>query len=146
MNQSLLDDRELSSRRSEIIDIRTINKLIDDREALKRLRRYRNIYRQNLEDNAGGHRCRGFRRSKSLSNASSARADKFHYKKEKKQLKAVKVEEQKLDEISVVSGDEIICRVCYQEDFDVENPLVEVCKCKGGIQFIHYQCLKMWVK
>lgn len=37
------------------------------------------------------------------------------------------------------------CRVCYSEDFTVEDPLVSLCKCSGSLRFLHISCLKSWV-
>jgi hypothetical protein len=39
---------------------------------------------------------------------------------------------------------EEICRVCFEGSSTSENPLVSLCKCKGSVKFIHYECLKDW--
>jgi E3 ubiquitin-protein ligase DOA10 len=38
--------------------------------------------------------------------------------------------------------DKPMCKFCWSEDTTYENPLLSTCKCKGGVQFIHYSCLK----
>ena len=43
-------------------------------------------------------------------------------------------------------GDEIFCRFCWDGMNTIENPLLSVCKCSGGVGFVHYTCLKYWLK
>ena len=31
-------------------------------------------------------------------------------------------------------------------EYDEENPLVDLCKCTGGIKYTHYICLKYWMQ
>jgi hypothetical protein len=38
-----------------------------------------------------------------------------------------------------------ICRICYMEEDDPENPLVQPCICSGSMKFIHLKCLKHWI-
>jgi hypothetical protein len=39
-----------------------------------------------------------------------------------------------------------ICKICYLDSNDKDNPLVNICKiCKGGIKYTHYKCLKKWI-
>ena len=38
-----------------------------------------------------------------------------------------------------------ICRICYGDDDNSDNPLINPCTCKGSMKFIHYQCLKNWL-
>ena len=38
-----------------------------------------------------------------------------------------------------------ICRICYGEDTNEENPLICPCICKGSMKYIHYLCLKNWL-
>jgi hypothetical protein len=42
--------------------------------------------------------------------------------------------------------DEVTCKYCLSGGSDTENPLVELCKCTGGIKYSHYICLKMWMQ
>lgn len=37
------------------------------------------------------------------------------------------------------------CRYCYINLNDEKNPLVSLCKCKGGSTFIHFLCVKQWM-
>ena len=39
-----------------------------------------------------------------------------------------------------------ICRICYGEESNDENPLISPCKCNGSMKYIHYKCLKKWQK
>jgi len=41
-----------------------------------------------------------------------------------------------------------ICRFCYlpeQNQDDIKNPLISICKCSGSMKFIHLECLKEWL-
>ena len=38
------------------------------------------------------------------------------------------------------------CRICYSEEDLNENPLISPCKCSGSMKYIHYNCLKNWLK
>ena len=38
------------------------------------------------------------------------------------------------------------CRICFVDEDEADNPLVTVCKCSGSMKYIHYNCLKMWLK
>lgn len=35
-----------------------------------------------------------------------------------------------------------MCRVCYRQDSDIDNPLISPCLCTGTIKYIHYKCLQ----
>lgn len=39
-----------------------------------------------------------------------------------------------------------ICRFCLCEDNEEENPLIAPCKCAGTMKYIHFDCLKNWLK
>ena len=38
------------------------------------------------------------------------------------------------------------CRFCWVNDTSLENPLLSSCKCRGGVQYVHFGCLKEWLK
>ena len=38
-----------------------------------------------------------------------------------------------------------ICRICYMEEDDEENPLVQPCICSGSMKYIHLKCLRHWI-
>ena len=38
-----------------------------------------------------------------------------------------------------------ICRICYQEEDNENNPLIQPCLCSGSMKFIHLKCLKQWI-
>jgi hypothetical protein len=40
------------------------------------------------------------------------------------------------------SCEKIYCRLCYQEESTILDPLLCPCKCKGSMRYIHYSCLK----
>lgn len=44
------------------------------------------------------------------------------------------------------SLEKICCRLCYQEDSSVLDPLLCPCKCNGSMKYIHYSCLKKSIK
>ena len=37
------------------------------------------------------------------------------------------------------------CRICFGED-ELESPLINPCKCAGGVKYIHLHCLQQWLK
>ena len=39
----------------------------------------------------------------------------------------------------------ITCRICYVEEEDPENPLIQPCICSGSMKYIHLSCLKHWI-
>ena len=44
------------------------------------------------------------------------------------------------------SVSEIMCRICFRTEDTVEDPLFSPCKCSGSMEFIHFDCLKEWLK
>ena len=50
------------------------------------------------------------------------------------------------DCISIVTNSIPHCRVCWMDEDTDDNPLLKVCHCKGSAEFIHYECLKNWLK
>jgi len=40
----------------------------------------------------------------------------------------------------------IQCKICWDNNQTVENPLLNSCKCDGSVRYIHYACLKHWLK
>ena len=40
-------------------------------------------------------------------------------------------------------NEDITCRICFDNSSDINNPLIILCKCHD---FIHYDCLKRWIK
>ena len=40
----------------------------------------------------------------------------------------------------------ILCRICYESYSNKKNPLINPCKCKGTMKYIHYKCLINWLK
>ena len=38
------------------------------------------------------------------------------------------------------------CKVCWGTEQSDTNPLLNSCKCDGSVRYIHYQCLKQWLK
>ena len=40
-----------------------------------------------------------------------------------------------------------LCKICYSEETDnLNNPMVHLCKCKGGLNYAHFECIKHWMK
>ena len=37
-----------------------------------------------------------------------------------------------------------ICRICFDETEEKENPLISPCKCSGTMEFVHFKCLRQW--
>ncbi len=38
------------------------------------------------------------------------------------------------------------CRICYCDNIEVNSPLINPCKCSGGLKYIHLSCLQQWIK
>ena len=38
-----------------------------------------------------------------------------------------------------------ICRICYSEEEDKNNPLIQPCSCTGSLKYIHLSCLRQWL-
>lgn len=41
---------------------------------------------------------------------------------------------------------DIQCKVCWDNTSTPENPLLNSCQCDGSVRYIHYECLKYWLK
>jgi len=39
----------------------------------------------------------------------------------------------------------VICKICLVGNEDEENPLINLCRCSGSMEFIHYTCVKLWM-
>ena len=43
--------------------------------------------------------------------------------------------------------EKVLCKICYMEETDsYNNPMVHLCKCKGGLNYAHFNCIKLWMK
>ena len=42
--------------------------------------------------------------------------------------------------------DKIICKICYSDENNDDNPLINLCHCNGGMKFSHFNCIKLWMK
>ena len=40
---------------------------------------------------------------------------------------------------------EQFCRICYEENYTDENPLLQPCSCQGSMKYIHLNCLRHWL-
>ena len=40
---------------------------------------------------------------------------------------------------------ELVCRICYGNDNEPTNPLINPCDCSGSMKYIHYLCLTTWI-
>ena len=73
----------------------------------------------------------------------SSNQEKIFLKKNKSSKNKCKL---KLKDYSInEKKNDIICRICYCSNSTVNNPLINVCKCKGSMEYIHYKCLKEWI-
>ena len=71
-------------------------------------------------------------KQKNLYHNQNTKNDNFLKKKEKLRLKKPKNKKNQ------------VCRICYGEESDNDNPLISPCLCKGSMKYIHYLCLKNW--
>ena len=52
-------------------------------------------------------------------------------------LKFIKINENKKEKI---------CRICYIEEKQQDDPLIHPCSCMGSMKYIHFKCLKYWLE
>lgn len=58
-----------------------------------------------------------------------------------------KVEEKPDEKQSIAPSENLSqCRLCWDNEFTVDNPLLQICKCRGGVEFIHFECVRGWLK
>ena len=43
-------------------------------------------------------------------------------------------------------SEENMCKICYGNSNEKDNPLVHLCNCSGGICWSHFQCIKKWME
>ena len=60
-----------------------------------------------------------------------------NFQSKNKLIKTPKIKEKKNNKI---------CRICYIEDNNINNPLIKPCKCSGTMKYIHINCLNQWIK
>lgn len=41
---------------------------------------------------------------------------------------------------------EFSCKLCLEAENSSENPLVDLCRCNGGMKYAHYECVKSWMQ
>ena len=84
----------------------------------------------------------------SLSNNKTTIIDKKNFLSLLTPQKKIKKSKNKLfNSINIVNSEQRekilkICRICYTEEDDKNNPLVQPCNCSGSMKFIHLKCLK----
>ena len=47
---------------------------------------------------------------------------------------------------NITHEDDNMCKICYGDSNENDNPLVHLCSCGGGIRFAHYFCIKKWME
>ena len=57
----------------------------------------------------------------------------------------VKINKKKDSIFEKVEKKNKICRICYLEEDDPKNPLIQPCICDGSLKYIHLGCLKQWI-
>ena len=75
-------------------------------------------------------------------------------KEEAKEEKKEEAKEEAKEEVKAApvvynnsaDDDDTFCRFCWDGANVIENPLLSVCKCSGGVGYVHYICLKYWLK
>ena len=48
--------------------------------------------------------------------------------------------------VDPTSAPDIQCKVCWDNSSTPQNPLLNSCQCDGSCKYIHYECLKTWLK
>lgn len=49
-------------------------------------------------------------------------------------------------DIEESTGEKKQCRICLVEEATNDNFFITPCNCKGSCQYVHFQCLKVWVE
>ena len=44
-----------------------------------------------------------------------------------------------------IENKENLCKICYSDENNSENPLLHLCKCKGDLEYSHYNCIKKFL-
>ena len=47
-----------------------------------------------------------------------------------------------MDDYANKETSSLCCRICFQSESDINNPLIAPCKCSGTMKYIHLSCLK----
>ncbi|CAD8202817.1 unnamed protein product [Paramecium octaurelia] len=84
--------------------------------------------------------------SKSTKNIPELKMRKVYLMKDKVRKKYVWLEmkiNQYREKDSIIHDETKFCRICLCDDGS--SDLIRPCKCKGSLQFIHENCLKLWV-
>ena len=54
------------------------------------------------------------------------------------------------DEVNEPSIDDkmstnFMCRICFSDENEKDDPLISPCKCSGSMQYVHLKCLRQWL-
>ena len=62
-------------------------------------------------------------------------------------LKEIQIEHNKIKKVKEPkeAKSNKLCRICYGEEENDENPLLQPCTCSGSMKYIHLNCLKTWI-
>lgn len=77
-------------------------------------------------------RIKEFRTSKEYFNAGEDLESEFCEVKQVEQLESKESEDK-------------MCRVCWMDGMEEDNPLVSPCSCTGSVKYIHFNCLQKWL-
>ena len=75
------------------------------------------------------------------------RENEFIFDKEKENNESLFVQENQKEiiEENLNTNEQGTCRICFQNNNVIDNPLVSICECKGSLEYIHLTCLSNWV-
>ena len=82
----------------------------------------------------------------SIPENASSKINKLNYKKGNpfNLIKEIKVLDNEIN--NKTQEEKTLCKICYSEEIDsLNNPMVHLCKCKGGLNYAHYGCIKHWM-
>ena len=48
------------------------------------------------------------------------------------------------EDMDTDTGEEPVCRFCFESGDSEHGPLVSPCKCAGSLRFVHVKCLHRW--
>lgn len=43
---------------------------------------------------------------------------------------------------NVSESTKTMCRICFSDEFEKDNPLISSCKCSGSMSHVHIKCLR----
>lgn len=56
-----------------------------------------------------------------------------------------KISEHPAPKSNVSESANTMCRICFSDESEKDNPLISPCKCSGSMSHVHIKCLRQWL-